>query len=392
MLSYLLSKCRILFSDKPSHCAAVNPKSEIIVGHSFLELSMRERVSVILHEVLHVALQHFQRAKDIGANMKIFNMASDVIINYLLRAHNFDVPWGSISAFQVELALGMRESEIVKMSTEELYYLLTKIFAPKHGEGSKLVEEAGKRIFPDLDGTAEGSEVIQEGAREIYGSDEAPEKWRDAFVEAVVLEKATGLLPAGLGRIIEHLLKPKVDWKSLLRQHVRTALAKFFVQTWQKESRRLGNDFPGYKSFSVPKVYCLVDTSGSISEQELSQFMSEVYSVSRSAELRVICWDAKAYEMVKARSPSEVIAKVLPKIKGGGGTCIYPALERISKESLRDSIVVVFSDWDIADLYGWTLSKMEAIASRCMKSIAVTVRSEPKVPANWEKIRVSLCH
>ena len=63
--------------------------------------------------------------------------------------------------------------------------------------------------------------------------------------------------------------------------------------------------------------------SGSMNKEEIEQALGEVYSIARMSVVKVYCWDAEVYEEVTARNQSEVISKVVSKIRGGGGTVNY---------------------------------------------------------------------
>ena len=86
-------------------------------------------------------------------------------------------------------------------------------------------------------------------------------------------------MPGGLSKVIDEIIKPKVNWKAVL--------AKFLTNTakndysWMKPNRRfIGRDMylPSLYSERLESVVVAVDTSGSISDDELQIFASETYT------------------------------------------------------------------------------------------------------------------
>jgi predicted metal-dependent peptidase len=57
-----------------------------------------------------------------------------------------------------------------------------------------------------------------------------------------------GKLPAGVERVFE-ILKPKVDWRSVLRESLITGMGTRAVSTYQRPSRK-HPELPGLRRFS----------------------------------------------------------------------------------------------------------------------------------------------
>ncbi len=106
-----------------------------------------------------------------------------------------------------------------------------------------------------------------------------------------------------------------------------------------------------------------MDTSGSISEEKLRRFMSEVAAVP---------FDAAAYPPLRIRS---ALAVRDIKVRGGGGTKIYPALKTAEKFMRPHTKIVIFSDWEIYDLDDSNVRRW--LRQYRHQIIAVTVDREP---------------
>jgi len=207
---------------------------------------------------------------------------------------------------------------------------------------------------------------------------------REEVYRAYQSAKMAGNLPLGLERVFERLLKPKVRWNTLLKCFIREAYGRLEQSTWLRPNRRGIPLIPGKIYLAQPRVWCLIDTSGSISEQELNQFISEVYAITQQlgVEVTVICWDAEAYEPVEARSPSDVVTKVARKIRGGGGTVIAPALRKTLKQMRRFDIVTVLTDGEIFDIEdSETQRLLQQVLWKSSVFVFVTTYRVPKLPS-----------
>ena len=111
---------------------------------------------------------------------------------------------------------------------------------------------------------------------------------------------------------------------------------------------RRSDDLPGPINYR-PTVWCLIDTSGSISEEELKYFLGIAKHEAGNASLRVIAWDAEAYEVLKADSPQQVARRVASKMKGGGGTVCKPVLEKVYRLINSGDAIIMLTDGDIFD-------------------------------------------
>jgi hypothetical protein len=161
--------------------------------------------------------------------------------------------------------------------------------------------------------------------------------------------KAIGSLPLGLARWVEQVLSPQVPWQRLLSHLVRTAMTRIALghrdYTFRKGERR-HDDEPfvlplthGY----MPRVAVVVDTSGSMSERDLSLCLSEVRGILRavSGPVDVISCDAAVHHVQSAwgRPPRVVY--------GGGGTDMGVGIEAAVRLQPGPDLVVVMTD-------GWT--------------------------------------
>lgn len=180
-----------------------------------------------------------------------------------------------------------------------------------------------------------------------------------------------------------------MDWRALLRQGFHNGFGKTIVATWRRPSRK-HIDFPGIHRFTYPRVHCLVDCSGSISEKELEQFIGEIYALAKQSPVSVIPWDAEAYQEVKAENQRVVVSKVAKMLKGGGGTVIKPALEKTLERMRPRDIVVILTDGEIWDVdEAETRRLFSEVASKASVSIFASTHRTLEIPM-WHFVRVEV--
>jgi len=395
----LLYKVRVIASKFPD-VAGVDRFGVVYINpDEFMKLSLRGRAFVVAHEVLHAALRHPVRGEKVESPT-IFNYAADAIINEALIDDGFS-PEGNLKPVRAAtFSFVGPEDEIKRWSVEKLYRELMKHIKQGAaggggGSGGGCIPVPGTSNGGDSAGgglaggdfvTPHDGEVIREGDPKLYdeNADENTinDRWRGAVENAQMVAKTAGKEPFGLLREIEAFLKPKLNWRRLLRAAISSGLQKH-VSTWKRPSRK-HTDFPGYQKYGVRRVHALVDTSGSISEEELRDFLSEVYGAARLSQVVVRAWDAQVYEKIDVKSPSDA-KKLTKRMRGGGGTTISPALRATLRELRSGDVVVVFTDGYLFD-EDEAQPLFSAVASRA-KTIVVTTDREVKAPG-WTQIHL----
>ena len=445
----ILYKLRVLKTKNLTEIAGVDKRGNLYINEErFKKLSLESRAFVVGHEVLHAAFRHAFRAERVESE-KLFNIAADIIVNEALIDNDFHHrdDLHPLRAHHVSSLIEKSEDEIKRWSVERLYRELLKHAIPYGGDGSgskPCPNGSGSGTYPNSstnrgvgeEGESDGScscpvgstaptgsgrgkpcgegagkdeeewkrlgeghdlsddfvgeqegEVIREGDSSLYeGSEsELEERWKEVLENAQLAAKVAGREPLGaMLAEINSILKPKVDWRALLRTAVSIGLQKH-ISTWKRLSRKSDN-FPGFQRYGLKEVYALIDTSGSISERELEQFLGEIYGAAKCAKVLVRCFDADVYERLEVKRPSDakVIAK---KMRGGGGTRITPALKKTLQEMRSGSVVVVMTDGHLFD--GEEAKPLfTAIATRG-KGVIVTTDKTVDAPG-WTQIPLSL--
>jgi predicted metal-dependent peptidase len=288
--------------------------------------------AVLVHEVMHCALGHAWRRSYRDA--RVWNYAADIVVNGIIAAEgSYALPVGAV-----------RDPKLEMHSTEEVYRILSDKGAP--------VPEAFRLDILDPavtggDGTDEGGDLSGEGlvqASEATAPDQKSltlgQFWAQAIQNASLASAfysgGQGSAPAGLDRLFSELKIATIDW--------RAELWRFLVHT--------PTDYSGYDRRFIHRglylddvdeesvrVNVVIDTSGSISGECLSQFMGELKAILGSyphIDCELYYADAELYGpyAVDRSDP-------LPAARGGGGTSFVPFFEqlRISGERAGDPSV-----------------------------------------------------
>ena len=396
----------------------------IYLSPRFLTLSPQEQIYVLAHEAMHVARMdpirsaNYKKTK-VSINPStvnildiigdIFNIIADAKINTALQEMGVQVPPNRPMCNRLnEYGIDVSEEDCIKKSVEEILDDLmsrnrmpgvSADFADLLGsggsgsEGSES-ESASKSIACKGSGSESGREsgsskgggkiiVVNEGDESLTNAsgEELRRKILNILMTAVAIKNA-GTLPGWAARIVDEIAKPQVDWRKLLMGYLHTGSKVRRVLT--RPNRKI-DDLPGKQLYGSADVVVLIDTSGSISESELRQFVGEVRGMTpASRRIVVIPFDATAYPEIVIKNKND-IPKLVVNLKGGGGTMIGPALEVVEKKYKKADKVVILSDWEIADLNNPVVDR--TLRKMADKVIAVTTHSEPP---NYLKKRVRI--
>ena len=311
----------------------------------WLNLKTEGKRFTAIHECLHLVLCHPFRRK--GFNREAYNFAADGKVNHSIedaRVSGVDFDYSSLVTLNsLATITGLRVEDLQKMSTEEIARILEN-----HDENARGSEEAEGGLEGDLlEGEVSG-EVVQEGEKNLNAAktgEDLKEAWRRLCEKASAFAKQAGNMPAALERIVDEVLEVKPPWQVTLRFGLRNG-AK--VDSSFAYTNRRSDDLPGPLGYRYT-VWCLIDCSGSIGEEELKYFLGVAKHEARNASLRVIAWDADSYEVLKAERPADISQRVAPKMKGGGGTVCLPVLKKVDKTMSQGDAIIILTDGDIFD-------------------------------------------
>ena len=370
-VGYLLLKCEFTIDEKLDAPAANDGRKRIIVNPQlFKNLTKYDKIFTLAHEALHLALLTAERRQ--GRDPLLWNIATDCVINFLLTNANIRPSanlWKLIVTPEtIEKITSVPAEQIQQMTADQIYNLLENYRSTIKLSAPALCSH------DEYAGVGAGDEM-----------DDLTDYWSSAVAEAQHYAKGIGKEPAGVD-VFFRLLKPKINWRTLLRQAILQGPGLQVLTTWRRPHRKIPNDIPGYTRLKVANVWSLVDTSGSTVGEHLDQAMTEVFSIAKSlnAGVRMIAWDADAYE--------ESFAKVKAKMgaHGGGGTQIMPALKLLLSRMRRNDIVVILSDGLISDIKDNEVQRMLAeVAAKAASAVFASTVVIPPLPPRWRSVLIA---
>ncbi|MCL6624705.1 MAG: VWA-like domain-containing protein, partial [Fimbriimonadales bacterium] len=229
---------------------------------------------------------------------------------------------------------------------------------PRADAGSSLSEGAFHPRFWDDGSGVHGQprpwEVSSESAEVPSLTDFDRASLREEVARRILESaKERGDVPAGWVRWAKEVYKPKVNWRERLKRVLRGAITQGFGQRLDYSFRRPHRRSGIYHPFVFPSLHgerrfhiaCVVDTSGSMSDEDLSQAMAEVRGVLELMRVRVtvIPCDAVPYEAVEVLTRSDWV-KSLKELKGGGGTDMVAGLRSALLLKPKPEAVLVLTD------------------------------------------------
>ncbi len=317
-------------------------------------LNLDETQFVLAHEALHCALSHFARRQH--RRKMHWDMACDYAINPLLISDGLKAPPGSLYLQQFK---GMTAEEIYPCLDEkdDEQPLDNHVYDKENtkGAGSSKTEKDLSSAEPDKQTSEDQGERQPDpqsgdggtGEPEPLTPDEAETlniQWQQRLAGAAQQAMQVGKLGGEMARIVDHLLQPQLPWRLLLARYMTASARDDF--SYMRPSRREG-DFilPSLRSNQVELVVAL-DTSGSIHDTEMSEFLAEVNALKGQMRARVtlLACDSQLAEEAPWVYEAWDEFNLPEKITGGGGTSFKPVFEWIDKQGLRPDMLVYFTD------------------------------------------------
>lgn len=293
------------------------------------KLSLDEVTGVIAHEVLHAANGHCWRRG--GRQKEKWNYAADAVVNPIVVDAGFRLPAGGVQSPRGWLG----------KSVEWVYSQLPD--QPGGGGGG------GGQGNGDDDGGVGCGEV-----RDAPSEGVSEGEWQVATIQAANAARQAGNLPGSLSELVKQASQPRVDWRAALLRFVQETSANDY--SWRLPNKRyLGLQLPGgrqglylptCRSEQMPAIVVAVDTSGSISDTELSSFIGELQSIIDMCHPEtttvIQCDAAIASNGVTEYGPDDTLGGV--KIHGRGGTDFRPPFDYVTKQGLEPACFIYLTD------------------------------------------------
>ncbi len=372
--SFLVDNLTIV-EEKSVPTMGVDGKGNVFYNSDFIKSicpnnDIKTLLGVLTHEALHLVFEHPKRGKgrkEMVGNYSLWNVAGDIYINNIILMNNtnvkMDLPKEGILPNNDEIEMwGTKIVNISQKTTEDIYDELKQAIKnqmqnqKQSGKGQGDGQGTPVRGFDEhmdwdsADGKEESNSGKQSGET---GEKECPcgsqeKDWKKILADAQAMAQQRGTMPLGMERELKEIHKSRINWKHFLQKAIRSSIPQDY--TWNKPNKKYigeGVYLPSTYGESI-KILFSIDTSGSISKEDLTDSISEIIAISKcysGIEFRFLTHDVEVYEDIEVYNGN--IKKMLnTPISGGGGTSHKPLYEHIRKKGYnrQTKLLVSFTD------------------------------------------------
>jgi len=340
-------------------CFDKKMNAQLLVNKEFFDRhSDSEKLALLKHEMLHLAFKHLVMS-DSFPDKRLFNVAADLEVNSYVE----NLP--SNALFAVDFGFGNGEGTMQyykKLMNRVSYNRGSGYLDANHHEGESGINPSPSSIPVDpsqdteeeqpntCDGDAlnmpNGKDIIDDHSIWDKGTDQterelASEMINTRLLQAAEAVKNRGTIPNELLSLIADLQKPLervFDWRKMLRRFIGNAYDERKKPSRRKESRRFAGSC-GSKHLKRTNLCVGIDTSASVSDKELHEFVSELtYMYKAGTNIYILECDAAIHKQYWFKPGC------IKGITGRGGTDFDPVVNFYKENYKKFDSLVYFTD------------------------------------------------
>ena len=327
-------------------------------GKKFVQPLTEQEVNfLVLHENGHKAFSHLSMWKQlVEKNPRRANRAMDYVVN------GWIIDTDPTGAFARMPEGGLYKKEWAKLDVLAVYKLLEEEDEKKKkekGDGDKGEEGNGNGGDDgDGDGTLDDHDHSGAGDRTPEEAKALSEQIDQALREgSIMVGKAKGKL----SEQITAALYPKIDWRDVMRDYLIEQTSGKDDSSWRMYNRRyvdLGVYLPTTEDESAGEIGIGIDTSASVSETMLSEFLAETIAMCKSvspSRVRIMFWDTDVEREQVIEGDMSRMSDTF-KVAGGGGTRAGCVSDYIKDKGYRFDALIMFTDGYVERDIRWQVS------------------------------------
>ena len=334
------------------------------------------KLGILKHELLHIAFGHLSMYFKFS-DKKRANVAMDMELNQYIE--NGWLPGDDMTADQYKQLVDSVKDKVKQgledgSMTEEQAKIEYDTIPPRGIIFEDYVDKgwdakAGSRYYydklkeaqdeKDKNGTSGNQHLdelldnIENGNTPDHGTweefdnlSEAEQKLIDKQVQKLLSEakeqtiKKRGTVPGEIEGLIEieEIVPPKFDWRGYIRRFTGVSSKVYTKKIRRKENRRF-SDNPGLKIKMKQHMLLAIDTSGSVSNDELTEFMNEIHHIYKAGvDITIVQCDTRINSIEKYTGEWEL------NLHGRGGTDFDPVIEYFNEHIKEFTSLVYFTD------------------------------------------------
>lgn len=297
-------------------------------------LSEMHQMGLLKHELLHIAFGHLTSFKSFK-NHRLANIAMDMEINQYI-----DKDWLPTGGINID---DYEDLDLERKAGCRYYYdKLNQFQEEKDKNGSCGNEDMDKL----LDQVANGEGPDHSTWGEFEDLSEAEQKLIEKQLQKVLADakeqtiKKRGNVPGEIEGVIvvEQIVPPKFDWRGYIRRFTGISTKVFTKKIRRKENRRYEEN-PGLKIKMRQHMLLAIDTSGSVSNTELQEFMGEIHHIYKAGvDVTIMQCDTSIRSIEAYKGKNEI------NVVGRGGTEFDPVLDYYNANQKKYTSLVYFTD------------------------------------------------
>ena len=311
-----------------------------------------------IHELFHKIMKHHLRIGN--RNPTIWNFACDFVINPKVAELSYHGQHGNKSHVITMPQGGLYDPKYKGKTEEWVYddlaknYDVVEISSNSNGKGDG---GGGSYKLSPKDGS--GNDIMPQGWGEFKPSTKSTEEQaiESQEIDQQIMSNASLLKdigqdsPSFVKSLLDKIKQSKVEWQDVLRRFIGGDNSEdySFRRVHRKTYHSYGMFAPSSEKIGVGDIVVACDTSGSVSNEELSQFLSEIRAISEDmhpTSVTVISCDSMIRHVERYEKGEEI--KDLNS-SGRGGTKVQPVFRYLEDENVQFDTLVYFSDMWIDD-------------------------------------------
>lgn len=333
---------RIISSIEPT---AATDGSHIYFNPALLELCSKDDIVFLFaHEILHNCLDHIYRGK--GKNHNIWNIATDFVVNNILLSTDIkkiNVKYyvkGIEQEFKpiIKLNIDGKIIEFNGQSEEEIYNLLINSIKNKQDMANAVMCQS---VIDDLveQDVLKPSTKSQQEVRD--GWSVFNHQHKDDY------DKTFGKESLGYDALLKQENIERLNWRDEIANFLLNNIRR---TDWSRPNRRCNGTIvynPRKYSVSKKKILIATDSSGSISDKDMGEFLSYTIDILNQTNLdaTLIKFDTKISSSIEIDKSGYDINELLKRDCGGGTDfdCVFKFI--IDREDEYGGMII-FSDME----------------------------------------------
>jgi len=311
-----------------------NINYKLLINPEFWDsLSLNHRIGLTKHEMLHLAFFH-PLMKDTYDDHQLFNIAADLEINQYIEDEFLPDGGLKLDSFP-DMVLPERAG------TRAYYDILKK------NQNNPTLQNLKSAMGQGLPQSEDGLNNPNHDWKEFEDMGEAEKRLMKTQMEYQMKElahevtKSRGMVPGEIKELIDNFTafeQPKFDWRGYIRRFVGRSVKVYTKKLRRKFNKRFEEN-PGLKIKQKKHILVAVDTSGSVSTDELKEFFSEVHHMHKTgSDITVVQCDTAISDIRPYKQSNKI------ELHGRGGTSFEPVVEYYDANQKKYTCLIYFTD------------------------------------------------